>query len=118
MISGGVRRELSQLGLETEIVAIAKMRKEAGSSPSEMKGRPERMYIEGDPNAIVLKPDDEATHFLQRVRDEVHRFVITFHRKRRAQRSTKSILDDIPGIGPERRTRLLRRFQSVENMCI
>ncbi len=105
-----------ELGLELEIISIAKMRKEAGSSAREMKGKPERIYIEGSPEAIILEPGEQSTHFLQRVRDEVHRFVIGFHRKRRAQRATRSVLDDIPGIGPERRRRLLRAFQSVENM--
>jgi excinuclease ABC subunit C len=51
---------------------------------------------------------------LQRIRDEAHRFAITYHRKLRDAKTTKSILDEIPGIGPKRRKALLERFGSLE----
>jgi excinuclease ABC subunit C len=51
---------------------------------------------------------------LQRIRDEAHRFAVSYHRKLREKKSTKSILDDIPGIGPRRRQALLERFGSLE----
>ena len=50
---------------------------------------------------------------MQRLRDEAHRFAITFHRQRRSKRATASVLDDVSGIGPKRRRMLLRKFGSV-----
>ncbi len=54
-----------------------------------------------------------ALHLLQRVRDEAHRFAISYHRKRRSRRSTRSLLDSVPGIGPKRKRELLRHFGSL-----
>jgi excinuclease ABC subunit C len=53
---------------------------------------------------------------LQAVRDEAHRFAITYHRKLRAKKAIRSALDDVPGLGPTRRTRLLREFGSVKRL--
>jgi excinuclease ABC subunit C len=50
------------------------------------------------------------------VRDEAHRFAITYHRKLRERSATRSVLDDVPGLGPTRRTRLLREFGSVKRL--
>jgi excinuclease ABC subunit C len=62
---------------------------------------------------IVLPVDDPALLLLQRIRDEAHRFAVTFHRQRRAKRDLRSELDGIPGIGPRRRRELLQRFGSL-----
>jgi excinuclease ABC subunit C len=105
------------LGVALEIISIAKMRSAAegpGAAPAEKK--PERIYREGKPDPLALADDDDVTHFLQRIRDEVHRFVITFHRTRRAHRVFRSVLDDIAGVGPERRSRLLREYGSIERL--
>src|SRR5262249_2524224 len=100
-----------------EIVSIAKMRSASeGPSAAPKEKKPERIYREGEEEPIVLADDDEVTHFLQRVRDEVQRFVITFHRTRRAHRVFRSVLDDIAGVGPERRSRLLREYGSIERL--
>ncbi|MBO1913904.1 excinuclease ABC subunit C, partial [Microvirga sp. 3-52] len=53
---------------------------------------------------------------LQRIQDEVHRFAITFHRQRRGANSITSVLDDIPGVGPKRKTQLLKHFGSVKKI--
>ena len=53
---------------------------------------------------------------MQRIRDEAHRFAITFHRQRRSKNSIKSVLDVVPGIGPKRKRMLLRRFGSVKGI--
>ena len=53
---------------------------------------------------------------LQQVRDEAHRFAITYHRKLREKKATVSVLDEVPGLGPTRRTRLLREFGSVKKL--
>jgi excinuclease ABC subunit C len=50
------------------------------------------------------------------VRDEAHRFAITYHRQRRQKKMTRSVLDDVPGLGPTRRTRLLKEFGSVKKL--
>lgn len=68
----------------------------------------------GDP--VVLPRDSAALFLLQRVRDEAHRFAITYHRASRGKGALKSSLDEIPGVGPKRKRALLRRFGSVDAM--
>ena len=60
-----------------------------------------------------LRRGSDALYLLQRLRDEAHRFAITFHRERRGKRMTKSILDDIPGLGPARKARLVKELGGV-----
>lgn len=102
------------LKLNLEIVSLAKMRTERDFTAREVRTSPERIFVEGRDEPIVLEGASEVTHFVQRIRDEAHRFVITFHRSRRAKRVFRSALDDIAGVGPERRSRLLRHYGSVE----
>ena len=75
--------------------------------------RLEDIYKVGDQYPIYMDKRSEAQKLLQHVRDEVHRFGITHHRKRRAKTSIASVLDDAPGIGKVLKTRLLREFKSV-----
>lgn len=106
-----------ELGVNLDIVSIAKIKatgKKTGSGPLQKK--PERIFLPGASESIALPGGSELTHLMQRIRDEVHRFVITFHRERRAKQATSSVLDSISGVGPERRGRLLRRFGSVKAM--
>jgi excinuclease ABC subunit C len=65
---------------------------------------------------VILPRTSEALYLLQRVRDEAHRFAITFHRQRRSKRMTASALDSIPGLGETRRTALLRHFGSLKRL--
>ena len=60
--------------------------------------------------------DSEALYLLQQVRDEAHRFAITYHRQLRGKKMTASVLDDVPGLGPARRARLLKEFGSVKRL--
>ena len=94
-------RVVRELGLENEIelAALAKQFEE--------------VYRPGSPDPIRLRRGSDALYLLQRVRDEAHRFAITFHRERRGKRMTKSILDDIPGLGPARKARLVKEFGGV-----
>jgi excinuclease ABC subunit C len=62
---------------------------------------------------IQLAPDSEALYMLQRIRDEAHRFAITYNRQMRKKRTVRSALDDLPGIGPTRKKLLLKKFGSV-----
>ena len=63
---------------------------------------------------LVLAPDSAPLHLLQRVRDEAHRFAIEFHRGRRDKAMTRSVLDDLPGVGPARKRLLLNHFGSPD----
>jgi len=104
----------NELDVPVEIVALAKFRVFGKGKKSVSK--PERVYTENSSFPILLKESSETTKFLQRLRDETHRFVITFHKSTRAKRVFKSALDDILGIGPERKARLMRRYGSVKKI--
>jgi excinuclease ABC subunit C len=77
----------------------------------------EILYVFGqEDDPIVLEHHSPVLHLIQQIRDETHRFAVTFHRQRRAKRQTESALDGIPGIGPRRAQKLLREFGSVSNV--
>jgi excinuclease ABC subunit C len=76
--------------------------------------KPERVYLRNLKDPIRLRDNTAELHLLARVRDEAHRFANTYHRQKRRTTSLRSKLDDIPGIGPKRRQRLLRHFGSVK----
>ena len=76
----------------------------------------ERIFLAGRKNPVVLKPASPATHLLQRIRDEAHRFAVTFHRKLRSRALLTSQLDQVIGIGEIRRATLLNRFHSLEGI--
>ena len=69
-----------------------------------------------DNENINLRANDPLLFFIQRIRDEAHRFAITTHRSRRGKKSVHSIFDDLPGIGPKRKKSLLLKFRSAENI--
>ncbi|MBK8757486.1 MAG: excinuclease ABC subunit UvrC [Actinomycetales bacterium] len=78
--------------------------------------RLEEVWLPGDPYPVVLPRSSEGLYLLQRVRDEAHRFAITFHRKRRSAAMTASVLDGIPGLGATRQAALLAHFGSVRKL--
>ncbi|MDH4179678.1 MAG: excinuclease ABC subunit UvrC [Armatimonadota bacterium] len=73
----------------------------------------EHVYLPGRKTPISLPEHSRALHLLQRVRDEAHRFAISYHRSLHAREARESVLDDIPGIGARRKERLLRRFRTL-----
>ncbi|WP_406677601.1 excinuclease ABC subunit UvrC [Moorella sp. ACPs] len=73
----------------------------------------ELLFREGSPEPVRLPRDSRALQLLQHLRDEVHRFAITYHRQKREKGAYRSVLDDIPGVGPKRKKALLRHFGSV-----
>jgi excinuclease ABC subunit C len=75
----------------------------------------ETFYLVDKP-AVKLPPRDPLLYFIQRLRDEAHRFAVTYHRKLRGKSGVRSQLDDVPGIGPTRKRALLRQFGSVKAM--
>jgi excinuclease ABC subunit C len=95
-------RVLEDLGLTQEI-PVASLAKQF-----------EEVYLPGESEPVRIPRQSEALYLLQRIRDESHRFAITFHRELRGKRMTKSSLDDIPGLGETRRKRLLKEFGTVK----
>lgn len=98
-------KEVGEEGLP--ILGLAKARGKKG----------ERVFLAGRKNPILLTPSSPATHLLQRIRDEAHRFAITFHRKLRSKSLMASKLDEIIGIGEIRRNSLLNRFGSLDQLA-
>ncbi len=91
---------LSELGVEdTPLASLAK--------------REEHVFLQGQEEPLILDRGSRVLHLLQEIRDEAHRFAVTYHRKRRSLRDFSSELDAIPGIGEKRKKRLLRSFGSV-----
>ncbi|MFI6822497.1 excinuclease ABC subunit UvrC [Micromonospora sp. NPDC050187] len=78
--------------------------------------RLEEVWLPDDEFPVILPRTSEALYLLQRVRDEAHRFAITFHRQRRSKRMTESALDTVPGLGEVRRKALLRHFGSLKRV--
>jgi excinuclease ABC subunit C len=76
--------------------------------------RIEEVFLPGERRPLVLPSDSPALHLLQRARDEAHRFAIDFHRGRRGKAMTRSVLDDLPGVGPARKRLLLNHFGSPD----
>jgi excinuclease ABC subunit C len=76
----------------------------------------ERLFLPGQPVPVTLAADSAALHFIQRVRDDAHRFAITGHRRRRARRYKESILETVPGLGPARRRALLTHFGGLQGV--
>lgn len=102
------RAALKDLGVEDlETVSIAKSRAE-GDTRS-----PERFFIPGRSNPIILPQNDPVVLLMSRIRDEAHRFAITYHRKRRQKSAIRTALTDIPGVGPKRAAALLNKLGSV-----
>ena len=78
--------------------------------------RIEEVFVEGQSDSIILSHHSPELQLLQQIRDEAHRFAITYHRKLRGKRNLESVLDHIDGIGPKRRKALWAHFNSLEAM--
>ncbi|NOY56446.1 MAG: excinuclease ABC subunit UvrC [Actinobacteria bacterium] len=95
-------RVLEDLALDIPVAGLAK--------------KMEEVYLPGVADPLRIPRDEAALHLLQRVRDEAHRFAITYHRNLRSRSMVDSTLDDVRGIGPTRKKQLLRRFGSLKKM--
>lgn len=105
---------LQELGItEVDVIGLAKMRTERDPFAEEVDHSAERVFLPGRKNPVVLLPNSTALFLLQRLRDEAHRFAISYHRQLRAKEQLGSPLDTIPGVGPSRRKALLRHFGSL-----
>jgi excinuclease ABC subunit C len=78
--------------------------------------RLEEVWLPGDDSPVILPRTSEGLYLLQRVRDEAHRFAITYHRQKRSKTMVESALDDVPGLGDTRRKALLRHFGSLKRL--
>ena len=95
-----------ELGLDIPVAGMVKDTKHKTSS-----------LIFGEKDEIVeLSPNSQAFHLVQRIQEEVHRFAITFHRQVRAKNSIASQLDQIEGVGPKTRTKILKHFKTMKNI--
>jgi excinuclease ABC subunit C len=77
----------------------------------------EQLFLLERSAPIILPPDSPALHLIQQIRDEAHRFAITAHRQRRSKKRKRSVLEEIPGIGPKRRQRLLKQFGGLQELA-
>ena len=93
---------LAELGLSIPHIGLAK--------------RLEEVYFPDLPDPLMIPRGSEALFVLQHIRDEAHRFAVTYHRQKREKRALRSPLDDIPGVGPTRKKALLRRFGSLARL--
>ena len=98
------RRALDELGIED--VAVCGLAK-----------RLEEVWLPDDEDPLILPRNGEGLYLLQRVRDEAHRFAIRYHRQQRAKALTGSSLDELPGLGPARRSALIKEFGSVKRLA-
>ncbi|HWP65164.1 MAG TPA: excinuclease ABC subunit UvrC [Candidatus Limnocylindria bacterium] len=101
---------------ELPVIALAKERVERDATATAVLRRPERIFVPGRKNPIVLRPNSSALFLLQRVRDEAHRFANEYHRRLRARRGLTSPLDEVAGVGGAKRRRLLRTFGSTDGI--
>lgn len=99
---GRATKVLDELNLAIPAIGLAK--------------RMEEVYLPGQSEPVRMPRDAEALYLLQQVRDEAHRFAVTYHRKLRSKSMVDSILDGVPGIGPARKKALIRHFGSLKKM--
>ncbi|PHS69290.1 MAG: excinuclease ABC subunit C [Methylophaga sp.] len=114
LIDGGkgqiseAKKVMAELQLDIDILGIAK-------GPERRPGE-ESLFLVGREDEVILPPDSPALHLLQQVRDEAHRFAITGHRQRRAKARKTSVLENIQGLGPKRRQKLLQQFGGLQEV--
>jgi excinuclease ABC subunit C len=99
---GRAVKVLDELDLDIPVIGLAK--------------RMEEVYLPGRPEPIHIPRDAEALYLLQQVRDEAHRFAVTYHRELRSKSMVDSILDEVEGVGPKRKKDLLKHFGSLKKM--
>jgi len=99
---GRAVKVLDELNLDIPVVGLAK--------------RFEEVYVPGEQEPIRIPRDAEALYLLQQIRDEAHRFAITYHRTLRSKKMVDSVLDEVPGVGPGRKRALLRKFGSLKRL--
>jgi excinuclease ABC subunit C len=109
---------LDEMGLAGQVDAagIAKSRVQANVRGKLVERSEERLFLPGRKNPVCLSRGSAALFLLERLRDEAHRFAITYHRKVRGRTLLESSLADVPGVGPQRRRLLLKHFGSISKL--
>jgi excinuclease ABC subunit C len=107
---------LRELGLKDRVPVVA-LAKEPRADPGDEAGSSERLYLPGRKNPLLLRSEPALAPLLARLRDEAHRFAITYYQKRHRQRILQSRLDEVSGVGPVRRRDLIRHFGSVHEVA-
>lgn len=111
------RAVLKELGLpDLPVAALAKERETSSALSAARKKKGERIYLPGVKDPVWLPAHTAGLHLLQRLRDEAHRFAVSYHRRLRGKRRRQSELDRIRGIGPKKRNALLRHLGGLEQV--
>jgi len=103
--------------IDQDVIGIAKEKMRFRKKSEIVMKEADKIYIPHRKDPILLRPGSASLHLLQHIRDEAHRFAITYHKRLRSKRQTRSALDEIKGIGPRRRSALLKRFGSVQRIA-
>jgi excinuclease ABC subunit C len=104
------RSALDDLGVQgVRLVGVAK--------GADRRPGMEQLFLSGQEAPLILPADSPALHLVQQIRDEAHRFAITGHRQRRGGKRSASVLEEIPGVGPTRRQRLLKHFGGLRGLA-
>jgi excinuclease ABC subunit C len=116
LIDGG-RGQLGSVSDALQELAVSGVTLVGVSKGRDRRPGAEQLWLSGRDAAVILPADSPAMHLVQQIRDEAHRFAITGHRQRRAKARTRSQLEDISGVGPKRRQRLLRQFGGIQGLA-
>jgi excinuclease ABC subunit C len=114
-IDGG-KGQLKQAGEVLQELQIPDITVIGIAKGPERKAGEEDLFLLGHSTPFILPADSRALHLIQQIRDEAHRFAITGHRQRRAKARQHSVLEDIKGLGPKRRQRLLKQFGGLQGV--
>ncbi len=107
---------LKDAGVEADLASLAKSRALEGDASSPVEHSLERVFVLGRKDPVILRQNSPELFLLARLRDEAHRFAITYHRLLRGRRTLRSALEDIPGVGGARRRALLKHFGSLKRV--
>jgi excinuclease ABC subunit C len=110
----GVMRDLNITGVAA--AGLAKSRVEKGMAKEEIERSKERIYLPGRKNPLVLRRNSAPLLLLTLIRDEAHRFALSYHKKVRSGNALESLLSEIPGVGEKRGKALLTRFGSLKGL--
>jgi excinuclease ABC subunit C len=103
-------------GAVEAVAGPGRSRRKGRFRKAELERSPERVFLPGQKNPVVLRQNTGELFLLARLRDEAHRFAITYHRKLRRERNFRSVLEEIPGIGAKRKRALLAHFGSLKRI--
>ncbi len=115
LVDGGLGQLSSAAAIISEM-GIEQLRMLGVAKGADRRPGMEQLFLLGSNVPLILPPDSQALHLVQQIRDEAHRFAITGHRQRRGKSKTRSVLEDIGGIGPKRRARLLQQFGGLQGL--